>query len=104
MEYFAYAFLKFGSEENILDLYQNGTIYMRSIQSFRTQENDGNKRADPYEGVSQIKNYPSGTFEIPSIGHKGNYKALHLKLAYPEVLGNLYCLYIISSLGWEKPE
>lgn len=95
-------FLKFGNEQNINDLFFNGTIYMNSIQKFRELE-DNKLRGDKYEGVSSIKNYPSGQFEIPSIGYKGNYISLHLREAYPEVLGNIYSLYCISSHGWTNP-
>lgn len=96
-------FLKFGSEENINDLYRNGTIYMNAIQRFREIE-DGELRGDKYEGVSSIKNYPAGHFEIPSIGFKGQYIALYLRESYKQVLGNVYSLYCISSHGWKMPE
>lgn len=96
-------FLKFGQKEHIEDLYFNGTIYMNSIQYFRKVE-DGELRGDNYEGVSKIKNYPPGQFEIPTIGFKGNYLALHLRQSYPVVLGNIYSLFCISSHGCEKPQ
>lgn len=95
-------FLKFGQEIDIKDLYNNGTIYMNPIQLFRKVE-DGELRGDSYEGVSRIKNYPPGKFEIPSIGYKGNYISLHIKESYDEVLGNIFSLYCISSHGWENP-
>lgn len=95
-------FLKFGNEQNINDLFHNGTIYMNSIQRFREIE-DNNLRGDKYEGVASIKNYPPGQFEIPSIGHKGNYISIHLLENYQEVLGNIYSLYCISSKGWTNP-
>ncbi|TAE40875.1 MAG: hypothetical protein EAY66_01770 [Sphingobacteriales bacterium] len=95
-------FLKFGQEKDIKDLYNNGTIYMNPIQLFRTVE-DGELRGDSYEGVSRIKNYPPGKFEIPSIGYKGNYLSLHIRQSYKEVLGNIFSLYCISSHGWENP-
>jgi hypothetical protein len=95
-------FLKFGNEQNINDLFYNGTIYMNSIQKFREIEDD-KLRGDKYEGISSIKNYPSGQFEIPSIGYKGNYISIHIRETYPEVLGNIYSLYCISSKGWRNP-
>ena len=95
-------FLKFGKEQNINDLFFNGTIYMNPIQKFREVEDNG-LRGDKYEGVSSIKNYPSGQFEIPSIGYKGNYLSIHIRETYPEVLGNIYSLYCISSKGWTNP-
>ncbi len=95
-------FLKFGSEQNMLDLQRNGTIYMNSIQYFRKIE-DGELRGDAYEGVSTIRNYLPGEFEIPEIGFKGHHLGMHLKESYQEVLGNIYSLYCISSRGWTSP-
>ncbi|MFA6089443.1 MAG: hypothetical protein WC755_06270 [Candidatus Woesearchaeota archaeon] len=95
-------FLKFGKEKDICDLYNNGTIYMSSIQRFREIE-DGELRGDLYEGVSYIRNYLPGSFEIPSIGYKGNHLGIHIKESYESVLGNIYSLYCISSHGWKDP-
>lgn len=95
-------FLKFGQEEHIKDLYYNGTIYMNSIQSFRSIE-DGELRGDKYEGVSRVENYPAGQFEIPKLGHKVNYLALHVRESYETILGNIFSLYCVSSHGWENP-
>lgn len=94
--------LKFGQEENIKDLFYNGTIYMSPIQQFRKIE-DGELRGDKYEGVSRINNYLPGKFEIPSIDYKGNYNAFHLIESYENVLGNIYSLYCVSSHGWKNP-
>ena len=95
-------FIKFGQEEHIKELYYNGTIFMNSIQSFRTIE-DGELRGDKYEGVSRIKNYPPGQFEIPKLGYKGNYLALQIRESYETILGNIFSLYCVSSHGWENP-
>ena len=51
MNYNIKAFIKFGSEKNILDLYTNGTVFLNTIQYFRNIE-DGELRGDKYEGVS----------------------------------------------------
>jgi len=95
-------FLKFGQEEHIRDLYQNGTIFMNSIQYFRKLE-DGELRGDRYEGINRIRNYPAGQFEIPSLNFKGNYLSLQVREAYETVVGNIFSLYCISSHGWENP-
>jgi hypothetical protein len=95
-------FLKFGQEDDMKDMFINGTIYMNPIQKFRKIE-DSALRGDKYEGIDSIKNYPSGEFEIPSIGYNGNYISLHLRETYKEVLGNIYSLYCISSHGWNNP-
>jgi hypothetical protein len=95
-------FLKFGSEENITDLFDNGTLYLNTLQYFRSVE-DSELRGDRYEGISQIKNYPPGNFEIPAINFKGKYINIHLKKAFDEVFGNIYSLYCISSFAIPNP-
>jgi len=64
--YKSFLFIKFGREQDMLDLFNNGTIYMNTINTFRTIE-DNNLRGDSYEGIKQIWNFPSGQFEIPSL-------------------------------------
>ncbi len=96
-------FLKFGCENDIIDVYRNGTIYMSPIQRFREIE-DGLIRGDRYEGVISVRNYLPGKFEIPSIGFKGNHLGIHLRQTYENVLGNIYSLYCISSHGWKNPK
>lgn len=95
-------FLKFGSHKDIIDLYDNGTIYMNPIQLFREVE-DKELRGDPYEGASKIKNYPPGQFTIESTGYTGNYLNLHIKESFEKILGNIYSLYCISSQGFPNP-
>lgn len=96
-------FLKFGSKENIEDLYQNGTIFMKPIEWFRKHEDEfKNLRGDTYEGVVSIKNIQPGKFEIPTIGYQGEHLGIHLLETHEAVLGNLYCLYCISSRGWDN--
>jgi hypothetical protein len=96
------SFIKFGSEEDMYDLFDNGTIYMNAINKFRTIE-DKKLRGDSYEGVNKIRNFPSGQLEIPSINYIGNYISLHLKESYKNVLGNIYSLYCISAYGFKSP-
>ena len=95
-------FLKFGNEQNLRDLLHNGTIYMNSIQRFREIE-DNKVRGDKYEGIISVHNLPSGQFEIPSIGYKGNYMSMHFSKAFSEIFGNIYSLYCISPQGWPNP-
>ncbi len=95
-------FLKFGKEEHIQDLLLNGTIYMNSIQYFRKFEDNG-LRGDNFEGITELKNYPSGEFEIKSLNHKGKYISLQFRESYEEVLGNIYSMYAISSLTVPNP-
>jgi hypothetical protein len=103
MTYSIKMFLKFGSETNIRDMHDNGTIYVSPIQRFREIE-DGQLRGDLYEGVSKVHNYLPGQFEIPSIGYKSNHLGIHLRESYKNVLGNIYSLYCISSHGWDNPK
>jgi hypothetical protein len=102
MEHTIKLFLKLGSEENILDLFENGTIYMNTIEYFRKVE-DEELRGDKYEGVSRIINSLPGTFKIPGIDREFNYIKMHLREAHKEVIGNIYSLYTISSKGFPNP-
>jgi hypothetical protein len=102
MEHKIIAFIKFGSIENMTDLYENGTIYMNTIQHFRKVE-DEELRGDKYEGASKIINSLPGKFKIPNIEREFNYQKLHILEAYEEVLGNIYSLYCISSNGFPNP-
>lgn len=95
-------FLKLGNEKNIRDLFENGTIYINTIEYFRKIE-DEELRGDKYEGVSRIINSLPGTFKIPGIDREFNYIKAHIKESYDEVLGNIYSLYAISSKGFSSP-
>ena len=96
------AFLKFGSYENILDLFENGTIYMNPVEYFRRVEDNG-LRGDKYEGALRIINSLPGTFRIPNVEKDIRYEKVHLIESYEVVLGNLYCLYCVSSYGIQSP-
>lgn len=102
MEHKIMAFLKFGSLEHMTDLFENGTIYMNTIQHFRKVE-DEELRGDKYEGASKIINSLPGTFRIPNIEREFSYQKIHLVESYKEVLGNIYSLYCISSNGFSNP-
>lgn len=95
-------FLKLGSEENILDLFENGTIYMNTIEYFRKVE-DEELRGDKYEGVSRIMNSLPGTFKIPGIDREFKYIKAHVRETHNEVIGNIYSLYAMSSKGFPNP-
>lgn len=102
MEHTIMLFLKFGSEKNILDLYENGTIYMNTIQYFRQIE-DKELRGDKYEGVSRIINSLPGTFKIPGIDREFKYLKAHIREIHKEITGNIYSLYAVSSKGFPNP-
>lgn len=95
-------FLKLGSLENITDLYENGTIYINTIEFFKKIE-DNDLRGDNYEGASEIINSLPGTFRIPEIDRDIKYEKIHLKKSFDQILGNIYSLYCISSKGFPNP-
>ena len=101
MNYNIKAFIKFGSEKNIIDLYNNGTVFLNTIQYFRNIE-DGELRGDNYEGVSQIINSLPGTFKIKESGQEFKYEKIHLRKSFKEILGNIYSLYAISDKGFRN--
>lgn len=92
-------FIKFGSERNTLDLYENGTIYCNTIEYFRKLEDDY-LRGDSYEGTFKITNYPPDskvTLKLPENKELELKNArLHLREFYSEVRGNIYCLTAIA--------
>lgn len=96
-------FLRFGPKEHIEDLYQNGTVYMNSIQYFKDCKDDP-LRGDMYEGISKIFNYPPGEFTIPELNHTGKYEALQTREYDPRLAGNIYSLYCVSSHGFPNPK
>lgn len=102
MEHTIKMFLKIGSHENITDLYENGTIYINTIEYFKKVE-DVELRGDKYEGASQIINSLPGTFRIPGIDEDFKYEKIHIKESFNQVLGNIYSLYCISSKGFPNP-
>lgn len=102
MEHTIKLLLKLGSEENIIDLLENGTIYMNTIEYFRKIE-DGELRGDKYEGVSKIINSLPGTFKIKGIDREFDYIKMHLREAHNQVIGNIYSFYALSSKGFPNP-
>lgn len=95
-------FLKFGSEENIKDLYENGTIYLNTVQYFKELEKD-TARGDIYEGASRIVNSLPGTLKISESDEEFPYEKVHYTEHYTEMFGNIYSLYCISSHGFPDP-
>ncbi len=95
-------FLKFGSEENILDLYENGTIYMNTVSWFKGVD-DNYLRGDEYEGLSKIVNYSKGKFRIESINYEGNYEKLQIRQSDKNTKGNIYSLFCVSNFFEPNP-
>lgn len=87
--------IKFGSLQNMMDLYENGTIFLNTIDFFRKYE-DEELRGDIYEGAGRIINSLPGTIQIPGIERPVSYLKVHVKNSHEVVLGNIYSLYCIS--------
>lgn len=97
--------LKFGRDEDILDLFENGTIYMNTIQYFKNLEKEG--IGDSFETSTQIRNYKNAKLEIKlpngtTIPLKTN--KMHLKESLTGHVGNLYSLYAITPKDIEKKD
>lgn len=103
MRIYILTLLKFGSLPNIQDLYDNGTIYLNPIEYFRNAE-DNKVRGDNYEGVTSVVNSLPGVFRITNVDKDFQYKKIHVKESYKTIIGNIYSLYAISSLGCTNPK
>ena len=96
-------FLKFGSYENMLDLYENGTIFFNSIDYFQKLEEQG-LRGDNYEGTTRLSNYHEYedlkvTLTVPETGKTIdlNPSRLHLREFLSDLEGNVFCLYCLKT-------
>lgn len=94
-----FSFIKFGTEENILDLLENGTIYCNPIETFRQMEDDF-LRGDSYEGTIKIINYLNGGqlgLTMPNGKNlQFNTSKAHYRKFYSEIKGNIYCLTAVT--------
>lgn len=96
----SFIFFKFGSEENITNLFENGTIYFNTIDYFQRLEGEG-LRGDDYEGTTKIINHKSDklrlTITIPETGKEMPIKLskFHLREFLKDIKGNLYSLYCL---------
>lgn len=98
-----FLFLKFGSYENMLDLYENGTIFFNSIDYFQQLEEQG-LRGDNYEGTIMLRNYHEYeslkvTLTVPETGKTIDLKPsrLHLREFLSDIEGNVFCLYCLKT-------
>jgi len=99
MEHSIWLLIKLGSEEHMRDLYENGTVYINTVDFFRRKDDD-EYRGDSYEGASEIINSNTGYIQIPGVEEKINFQSFHLKSSYEKIDGNIYSLYCISSKGF----
>lgn len=101
--YYIIALLKFGQENHIMDMFQNGTIYMNTVRWFKDIE-DNHLRGDKHEGIIEIRNWSSGKFGIPQLNFKGSFLHLQVRTSLNTNQGNIFSLYCISSYGFQAPE
>ncbi len=89
--------LKFGSEENIKKLFENGEVYMNTIKTFKEYDKQG--IGDKYEGVFKINNYTNSviTLKIPNNPITLNTTKLQLTESHKEHIGNIYSTYALSN-------
>ena len=59
----SFIFFKFGSEKDITDLFENGTIFFNTIDYFQRLESQG-VRGDKYEGTTKITNHKSDKLKL----------------------------------------
>lgn len=93
--------IKIGQKEHIEDLQKNGTIFMNPVRYFKAIE-DSELRGDPDEGIGGIQQLDNLTIyaddkELPIHKLSKEY-SIQLKTKEPELSGNIYSLYSISSL------
>lgn len=96
----SFIFFKFGSEKDITDLFENGTIFFNTIDYFQRLESQG-VRGDKYEGTTKITNHKSDklklTITIPETEKEIPFKLskFHLREFLKDIKGNLYSLYCL---------
>ena len=76
-----YGLLKFGKEEHIKDLYENGNLYVNSIKEFKNSFKEDH-RYDPYECIIGLINSFPGEVPIDlgnGVIHNLKYEKIHIK-------------------------
>lgn len=98
--------LKFGSQKNIKDLYENGTLYLSSFEQFQLSEKN-NYRGDRKEGTIFLENYPDPSIYRIEITDTYTGKTFsnipkYLSKEYKDIsAGNLYSMYCIKNTELE---
>ena len=93
--------IKFGSEKNMKDLFNNGTIYCNPLSYFQKLDKEG-FIADKLEGTKSIKNFNKDANHILTIDPNGKnpikIKVIKAQLRefYNNLEGNVYCLYALK--------
>lgn len=96
--------IRFGREEHMIDLFNNGTIYMNTLEYFRKVEETDINRADSYEGVSLTTDIKWMSITIPETEQQIQMSidgSTDVTLKNPvlrqEIKGNAYCMYGITT-------
>lgn len=92
-------FLKFGSERDMSELYNNGTIYCKPI-SFFAQLDDG-CRFDKNELVVELNNDENSLIHLMPVDNPGKLITLNAsQVRHRKIIanptGNLYCLFLVE--------
>ena len=93
--------LKFGSEKNIKDLFENGTIFLNPFEKFEKDEKN-NFRGDNYESLIGLENFSNPSkYRIKitdtKTGKISDHKPKKLVKLYKDLsAGNLYSMYCIK--------
>lgn len=101
MEHTIAFFIKIADLKWITDLYENGTVYMNTLNYFRKTE-DGSLRGDPNEGAINRVDSANATIKLPFLDKE--IKPKNIQYGSSLETGNLYCLYCVSSHGFPRPE
>jgi hypothetical protein len=90
--------IKFGSEENIKNLFEKGEIYMNTIKTFKEYDKQG--IGDKYEGVIKMHNSKASTLTLKFPNNPITIKPTNLQFwqSYKGHIGNIYSTYAVSDL------
>lgn len=90
--------LKFGAKSHIQNLYENGEIYMNTLQTFA--ELDKKEVGDKFERTVEIKNFGKSNLKLTSVetGKTYNFQlqTAQYKKDFLGDLGNIYSTYSLS--------
>ena len=90
--------IKFGTEEHMKTLYEQGILYLNPIEYFRLLEEQGFGRGDSYEGTTIVSNLRDSDVYVMVDGEwklLGTTSHTHLHGYKVEMTGNLYCMYAV---------
>lgn len=93
-------FIKIGDLRWIQDLYENGTVYMNTLDYFK-KINDNSLRGDPNEGAINLSNPKNATIRFSFMDQ--DIKPVSIRYGSFLKTGNLYCLYCVSSYDLPNP-